>query len=321
MISSQIRRVMQHKSATASIPATGDRRRSARPEMKRMVVPFEIKADSIDEEAGTFEGYASVWGLDLGDDVMHKGAFKNWIREWKASGEALPLLNSHNSYDIFSSLGQLLDVKEDDRGLWTKWELIDGEDGERVKARLRPSPRTGRSAVGKMSIGYEARKFDFEQSDAARYGQVRNLLEVGLHEVSLVIFPMAPDAAIDSSTVKQMIASAAATSPEDIEPELKADLRKLATRIGILLKPGKSSGDVAPPAPPAAPADGPAASDPPATEPPAPPAAPPAADPEDAGESTTEESGEKIYLFSEALQQKLLSLKLHAASHQTGNVQ
>lgn len=319
-MTTQIRRAMQHKSATASIPATGDRRRTARPETKRIVVPFEVKVESIDEDEGTFEGLASVWGLDLGDDVMHKGAFKKWIAEWKAGGEALPLLNSHNSYDIFSSLGQLLDVKETDEGLWTKWEIIDGEDGERVKARIRPSPRTGRSAVGKMSIGYEARKYDYEQSESARYGQVRNLHEVGLHEVSLVIFPMAPGASIDSSSVKQMIAAAAAVSPEDVDAETKADLRKLATRIGILLKPGKSSSEDAPPAPPAPATDGPAAPQAPTTEPPAPPAAPPVADPEDVDDGGEGEKGQP-YLYGEALQQRLLRLKLHNVTKQTGTVQ
>lgn len=309
--------LMQTKgAAVAPVAPVSDRRGTNRPEIKRIVVPFEVKADSIDADARTFEGLASVWGLDLGDDVMHKGAFKKTIKEWKDGDDSIPLLNSHNHYDVLSAFGQLIDAKETDEGLWTKWEVIDGEDGDRVLARLRPSARTGKSAVSKMSIGYEPTKFNFEENDDARFGQVRNLLEVRLKEVSLVLFPMAPGARINVGSVKTFIDAASSIDPKDVDQATKAELRKLASRIGILLAPqnGKTGTSTDEPEPTAAPS--------------APPAKPAVAKTGDAAEtSSAPESAEPgtkdegAYLYSEALQQRFLKLRLSSVSNSTGQVQ
>lgn len=172
-------------------------------ESKQLVVPFSIKADSIDKTARTFEGLASVWGLDLGGDIMHRGAFANTLQRWRGGDYTIPLLNSHNQFDINAALGQLLDAKETDQGLWTKWGVIDGPDGDGALIRIRPDPRSGRATVTKMSIGFTLVKFDFEESPQSRFGQLRHLREVELLEVSLVLFPMAPGASVDADSVKR----------------------------------------------------------------------------------------------------------------------
>jgi len=289
----------------------------------------QFKADKVDNKERTFEGLASVWGLDLGDDVMHKGAFKETIDEWRKSGDAMPLLNSHNHFDVTSAVGQMLDAKETKDGLWTKWEVIDGADGDAVLARLRPSARTGRAPVSKMSIGYEPAKFDMEENDQARFGMVRNLRKVNLKEVSLVIFPMAPGARIDTSTVKSIdlasvksfVASASATEPQSIDDITKLELRRLASRIGVLLAPQKSA-TLAPTVMADVPADPPASVDPaepvetpetPAPTPSDPPADAPAdpvqaGAPEVKGEAKTEDPQQPAHLdplMQEALEQRL----------------
>lgn len=259
--------ILQFKTAAAP-PAVSDRRAVPRVESKRFVVKFAVKADAIDEEERTFEGLASVWGKDLGDDVMHAGAFKKTIAEWKKGDEAIPLLNSHNHWDVLSAVGQLVDAKETKDGLWTKWEIIKGPDGDRVLDRIRPGAN-GRSPVGKMSIGFEPMKIDFEKDDSARFGQIRNLREVSLKEVSLVLFPMAPGASIDASSVKSFADDLSEVKVEEVDDETKAQLRKLASRIGNLLagKKGASPEPQEPPVPktepktPAAPAKAAAAPD------------------------------------------------------------
>lgn len=288
----------------------------------RLVVAFQIKADDVDEEERTFEGLAAVYDLDLGGDVIHKGAFKKTLSTWKKSGEAMPLLNSHDHYDIFSSIGQLIEAEERPEGLWTKWEVIEGTDGDRVLSRIRPSKRTKRAVVGKMSIGYEPLKFDFEQSEGdGPFDRIRNLREVNLKEVSLVLFPMAPGASIDVSSVKAFADAVKDTDPQSLSTETKQDLRRLASRIGHLLSGKKTEGEQTPPVgdPPPAPAPvvapAPAVGDPapssPATEPPAPIPTAPSGDPEPGATSTadsgTEEQGSKsaVYLYGEALQQRL----------------
>lgn len=190
---------------------------------RKIVAPFEVKA--VDDDERTFEGYASTWDLDLGDDVIHRGAFKDTLGEWEQSGNAMPLLNSHNYFDIMSGVGQMIAAKEDKKGLWTKWEVIDGPDGDAVLARMRPSRRTGKAVIGSMSIGYVPTKFDFEESEQSAYGQIRNLRKVSLREVSLVLFPMNPKATIDVATVKSAIARG--DVPEDVVAGLKLALPDL----------------------------------------------------------------------------------------------
>lgn len=288
----------------------------------RLVVPFAVKAEDVDADARTFEGLAAVWDLDLGGDVIHKGAFKNTLAAWKKSQDAIPLLNSHEHFDIFGAVGQLLDAKETAEGLWTKWEVINGQDGDRVMDRIRPSARTNRPVIGKMSIGYEALKFDFEQDEGdSIFDRIRNLHEVSLKEVSLVMFPMAPNARIDATTVKQFLTSAKATDPKVLDDATREGLRRLASRIGVLLSSKTKKEEAPAPAAPAAPASAPPVI--PAAEPvtPAPddaeddadtdevipptpePSAPVVPEPPAAPEST--EKQEPVYLFAEALQQRV----------------
>lgn len=295
-------------------------------------VEVEFKAQMVDDNARTFEGLSSVWGMDLGDDVMHKGAFKETIAAWKKSSDSLPLLNSHNHFDIMSVIGQLIDAKETDEGLWSKWEVIPGADGDAVLARLRPSARTGRAALQKMSIGFEPAKFDMEESEKARWGVIRNLRKVNLKEVSLVIFPMAPGARIDVQTVKSFAPAAESflTILNGIEriddPEAKLIVRRILSRAGRLMK-GESEPPTAPtpiqappadvppvvPAPPAPPVPTPTPTHPP-TEP-----TPPA--PVRAENEGTEAKDEQPYLYAEALQQRIRRIQLHNLTHRTGDIQ
>lgn len=308
--------------------------KTSSPPTARLVVPLSVKAESIDDTARTFEGLLAVWDLDLGGDVIHKGAFKKTLKDWKGSGDALPLINSHGHYDIFDVVGQLLDAKETDDGLWTKWEVIDGPDGDRVLSRIRPSDRTGRPPIGKMSIGYSPTKFDFEQAKEGPFDRVRNLREVDLLEGSLVIFPMAPGARIDPSTVKQFMEATQNVDPATLDLETKEKLRQLASKIGNLLskKPAKKDGGVDTSSPsPAAPASTPAEPDPAPTAPtdgdetdveevdtdesaetptPAPASTTPAPTAEPSGTESDGDSKGAVYLYSDALQQRLQSTLL-----------
>ena len=216
----------------------------SRKALARIVVPFVLKA-AADPESRTFEGLAATWDEDLGQDIIHKGAFKNTLAKWKGSSDAMPLLNSHDHFDIFSAIGQMIDGKETKDGLNTKWEVIDGPDGDRVMQRLRPSKTTGRPVIGKMSIGFVPTKFSFEQPEGTDsfFDRKRHIEEADLKEVSLVLFPMNPGAAIDASSVKMFMKSLELTDPREVSKLDRMQLRKLASRIGVLLKKeDKSSG-------------------------------------------------------------------------------
>lgn len=211
----------------------------------RLNVPLSVKAEAVDTSARTFEGLAATWDEDLGQDVIHKGAFKASIAEWKSSGEAMPLLNSHDQFNIFSALGQAITLKETDEGLFSKWEVINGDDGDKVLARLRPSPTTGRAIIGKMSIGFIPQEFNFEQPPGTEsfWDRIRHITKASLKEVSLVLFPMNPNASIDASTVKMWLKMAHDQDPRKLDPLARLELRRLNSRIGLLLKKQKPEDD------------------------------------------------------------------------------
>lgn len=92
--------------------------------------PATIKA--ADPESGTFEAVVSVFGnVDSYGDVVMPGAFKATLDEWAASGDPIPVLYSHNSYDPDYNVGHVLEAKETDEGLWVKAQLdIESDTGK-----------------------------------------------------------------------------------------------------------------------------------------------------------------------------------------------
>lgn len=264
-------------------------------------IPWELKA--LDEKARTFEGYLSTWDVDLGGDVVHRGAFADAIKQWKASGEVIPLLDGHNYWSIRSAVGKLLEAKEDRTGLWTKWGVIRGDDGDAALDRLEGG------VITKMSMGYEPTEFKYEK-DPESDRMMRHLTKVGLREGSLVIFPMNPNAAIDLDSIKAFTFAAAEQDPALLSEMDRKALRRLASKVGLLLRnPAaagtKQNGDAA---------DDDSQDDPPGT---ADGGAPPADDaaaapsggdaPQDGGSSQDDGNGtpEVKYEYTEALLERL----------------
>jgi HK97 family phage prohead protease len=275
--------------------------------LARVVVPFSLKAD-VDLTSRTFEGLAATWDLDLGQDVIHKGAFTDTLKEWKSSGESLPLLNSHDHFNIFSALGQMVSATETKEGLDSTWEVLDGPEGDAVLNRLRPSKRTKRSVVGKMSIGFEPVQWEMEQPEGTTsfWDQIRHLKKVNLKEVSLVLFPMQPNASIDASTVKSFMISMQNTDPRALGPWERKNLRQLATRIGNVLKKSDAATVQSTETETVDEPEPIVSSTPPITEPETP--------PEPKVEPPIVETipPAKVYQFGEALQMKVDTLKLRA---------
>lgn len=226
-------RLLESKSATAAPP------RQTKPDTKWLNVGFAVKADSVDEDARTFEGLAATWDLDLGGDVIHQGAFKRTLKFWRDSGRVMPLLDSHN-YSVRDVVGKLLEARETDEGLWTKWQVIEGGDGDEVWLRLKGGYVTG------LSIGYRAIKVDYATEEEEREGIWRHLKEVELREVSVVLWPMNPEARVDTETVKHMLAS---YQGRELSEEERAELKALQQKISALLKAVPTKEPEDPPAP------------------------------------------------------------------------
>lgn len=157
--------------------------------MEHMTVHIQWKAAASDD--GTLEGYASTFGnVDLGGDVVEKGAFLATIPNIKSEG--IPLLADHVA-STASVLGTIYDASEDDHGLKIKAKFSAAPSAQDVRTKLLEGH------LNRMSIGYEPTKYAFEDREGKT---VRLLQEVKLWETSVVVFPMNPEAAV--SRVKSL---------------------------------------------------------------------------------------------------------------------
>ncbi len=140
-------------------------------------LPLELKREP--DQDGTFEGYASVFGvIDQGMDVVARGAFTKSLGQRRVK-----MLWQH---DTAQPIGVWDEIREDERGLFVKGRLLKEVDkGREAMALLRAG------AIDSMSIGYRT-----IEAVAEGDGRVRKLMEVDLFEVSLVTFPMLPDAKV-----------------------------------------------------------------------------------------------------------------------------
>lgn len=148
---------------------------------EHMEVPFELK--SLDDETGTFEGYASVFGnVDLGNDVVMPGAFKRTLDHSKG---AIPILWFH---DPSQPVGIGIEASEDAKGLLVKGQLdLNTQRGREVHSGMKMG------YIQSMSIGYKAIGKEIKDG-------VRHLTELALPEYSLLTkgFAMNPEAAVES---------------------------------------------------------------------------------------------------------------------------
>jgi HK97 family phage prohead protease len=188
----------------------------------RSFLPFEVKAS--DDAARTITGLAAAWSLDLGDDVIHKGAFARTLDHWRGSKAKRPiyLLDQHNSYSsVKHVLGKMTDASETDEGLVATFALVpDDPDADAAYKRVKGGFVTG------LSIGYQAVRWEYVQKDNSTnsWDRIRHLHEVKLREVSLVVFPMNEDARIASAKSVEAITAAlrAGTLTDDQKSELRA---------------------------------------------------------------------------------------------------
>lgn len=154
----------------------------------------ELKFDSSGGE-GTFTGYGAVFGnVDLGGDVIVKGAFRDTLRAWKSGQRSIKMLWQHAmgmSAEDAVPIGKWLDMEEDEHGLKVKGQLIalDTDKGRRLHAALKAKQ------IDQMSIGYVTVDSEFDRRGDKR---IRLLKKLDLLELSLVLFGMNPQTSVDS---------------------------------------------------------------------------------------------------------------------------
>ncbi|AWD20404.1 HK97 family phage prohead protease [Pseudogemmobacter blasticus] len=134
-------------------------------------------------EGHVVTGYASIFGLrDQGGDVVAQGAYAASLKRLGAAGGRVKMLWQH---DPGQPIGVWDEVREDATGLRVKGRLLtEIGKGREVAALL------AAGAIDGLSIGYRTVR-------AERDGKGQRLLqELDLWEVSLVTFPMLPQARV-----------------------------------------------------------------------------------------------------------------------------
>ena len=129
------------------------------------------------------EGYASIFGVaDRGGDVVEPGAYAKSLAALARAGRKVKFLWQH---DAGEPIGVWDEVREDARGLYVKGRILDGvRRGAEALSLLKAGGIDG------LSIGYRTVKSE------RRAGGGRRLLEIDLWEVSVVTFPMMPEARV-----------------------------------------------------------------------------------------------------------------------------
>lgn len=152
------------------------------------VKSFELEIKEADS-SGMIRGYASTFGnLDLGMDIVDKGAFKKSIKESKG---LFPILADH---DPTKQIGWNLRAEEDDKGLLVEGQLDLNIQAAKEKYSLAKTAMDNGIKMG-LSIGYMTIKAEPDREKP----MVRRLKELKLFEYSIVTFPMNTSAMITAA--------------------------------------------------------------------------------------------------------------------------
>lgn len=139
------------------------------------------------QDGQVIEGYASLFGKrDQGGDVVMRGAYAGSLARLKAAGRRVRMLWQH---DPMQPIGIWEEVREDATGLWVKGRILTEVEKGREAAAL-----VAAGAMDGLSIGYRTLRADRD----AKGG--RQLAELELWEVSLVTFPMLPEARVSAKS-------------------------------------------------------------------------------------------------------------------------
>jgi len=182
-------------------------------EEKRLAKPFRYVAQT--DEEGLFSGHGAVfedshptssWRLPPDwTDTLKAGAFKKTLAEHKKLGTMPAMLLQHSSYGL--PVGTWLQAEEDDAGLKVSGKLATKTaTGADVYELLKIGALTG------LSIGFTPTKVKLDEKT-----KVREILEVELHEVSIVTIPGIAAARV--TDVKR--APGAPLTPRNLEAALR----------------------------------------------------------------------------------------------------
>ncbi len=152
--------------------------------------PLETKFRQFDTElalkdGALIAGYASLFGAhDEGGDIVQAGAYGTSLSRLRSAGRRVKMLWQH---DPTQPIGIWDEVREDEKGLFVRGRLL-----LEVQAAREAHALLKAGAIDGLSIGYRT----VRSEKSAGGGRV--LHEIELWEVSLVTFPMLPEARVQA---------------------------------------------------------------------------------------------------------------------------
>lgn len=183
--------------------------------------------EGLGEPAGTFSAIVAVFGnVDYANDRIVAGAFASSLAKWKASGDPIPVIFSHQWDNLDAHIGEVVDSKEllpgdplldgtgleANGGLWTKFLLAVEEDfAGRVAKRL--DART----LKEFSFAYDV------LSERTASDGVNELLVLDVIEVGPTLKGMNPSTALLARAMK----AAQDAGVSSVGDEILSDLREI----------------------------------------------------------------------------------------------
>ena len=178
---------------------------------------FEIKAVREDQNLYV-EGYAAVFAnVDSYNDRIQKGAFVNTING--TNRDRIAFCKDHDLRDV---IGVIVDLREDEKGLWFRAKISKTRDGKDVEILLEDG------ALKEFSIGYITKAYEWNEEEG-----IRTLTEIELWEISLVTRAANDQAKVTATEIKSEDDTRGLSDEELIEKKNKVaqELRLLENEI------------------------------------------------------------------------------------------
>ena len=178
---------------------------------------FEIKAVREDQNLYV-EGYAAVFAnVDSYNDRIQKGAFINTING--TNRDRIAFCKDHDLRDV---IGVIVDLREDEKGLWFRAKISKTRDGKDVEILLEDG------ALKEFSIGYITKAYDWNEEEG-----IRTLTEIELWEISLVTRAANDQAKVTATEIKSEDDTRKLSDEDLIEKKNKAaqELRLLENEV------------------------------------------------------------------------------------------
>lgn len=196
------------------------------PQNERRTVPMtEIRA----ENGGKITGYAAVFNqkseLLYGSfrEVIKPGAFKNTL-----GNDIRALWNHDTAYVLGRNAAGTLQLAEDERGLRVEITPPDTQWARDLMVSIK------RGDISQMSFGFNVKKDAWTDPDSNGVAE-RELLDVNLHEVSVVTFPAYPQTSISARSIENKlddVAELVALADEDkLSAETLSNLKRQFERL------------------------------------------------------------------------------------------